>query len=92
MGRLHLIIKGRVQGVFFRASVQELAQSLDLTGWVRNRIDDSVELVAEGAPEKLSVLRSWSQHGPSGAVVEQVDEIAEKETGEFSRFYVRGSM
>ena len=92
MSRLHLIIRGRVQGVFFRASAQEFAQSLGLTGWVRNRIDDSVELVAEGEPERLTVMREWSRHGPSGAVVEAVEEILDSETGEFFSFYVRGSI
>jgi acylphosphatase len=92
MSRIHLIIHGRVQGVFFRASAQELAVSLGLTGWVRNRIDDSVELVAEGAPEHIMVIREWSRRGPAGAVVDSVEEIAETETGEFYAFYVRGSI
>ena len=92
MSRIHLIIRGRVQGVFFRASAQELAQSLGLTGFVRNRIDDTVELIAEGDPEQIAVLRRWSYRGPSGAFVEAVQEIAESETGEFARFYVRGSL
>ena len=92
MSRIHLIIRGRVQGVFFRASTRELAQSLALTGYVRNRIDDSVELVAEGEPQVLTVLREWSYHGPTGAYVESVEEIAESETGEFAAFYVHGSL
>jgi acylphosphatase len=92
MSRIHLIIRGRVQGVFFRVSARELAQSLALTGFVRNRIDDSVELVAEGEPQTLRVLREWSHHGPNGAFVESVEEIVETETGEFAAFYVRGSI
>ncbi len=92
MSRIHLIIRGRVQGVFFRASASELARSLELTGYVRNRIDDSVELVAEGEIEPLAVLREWSRHGPSGAFVESIEEIVEGETGEFAAFYVRGSI
>ena len=92
MSRLRIIIRGRVQGVFFRSSASELARSLQLTGYVRNRIDDSVELVAEGEPQTLLVLREWSRHGPAGAVVESIEEIVEAETGEFATFYVRGSI
>ncbi len=92
MSRLHLIIHGRVQGVFFRASAREVAVSLGLTGWVRNRIDDSVELVAEGEPQRLSVLRVWANTGPTGAFVESIEELTESETGEFAAFYVRGSI
>lgn len=92
MSRIHLIIRGRVQGVFFRVSARDLARSLALTGYVRNRIDDSVELVAEGEPETLTVLREWSRRGPEGAFVESVEEIVETETGEFATFYVRGSI
>jgi acylphosphatase len=92
MSRIHLIIKGRVQGVFFRASARDLARSLALTGYVRNRIDDSVELIAEGDPGPLTVMREWSRHGPEGAFVESVEEIVETETGEFAAFYVRGSI
>lgn len=81
-----------MQGVFFRASARDLARSLALTGYVRNRIDDSVELVAEGDLKTLTVLREWSRRGPQGAFVESVEEIVETETGEFAAFYVRGSI
>lgn len=91
MGRLHLIIRGRVQGVFFRSSAQELGQALGLTGWVRNRADESVELVAEGPAEKLALVLNWSRRGPAGAAVESIEQIQERETGEFASFYVRGS-
>jgi acylphosphatase len=89
VGRLHLIIKGRVQGVFFRVRAQEVAEELGLSGVVRNRPDGSVELVAEGADEKLSRLRDWAKRGPSEAHVSFVDEISERETGEFSDFRIR---
>ncbi len=92
MSRVHLIIRGRVQGVFFRGSTHKLAASLGLTGWVRNRIDDSVEVVAEGAPQHVSALRVWARSGPPGAVVESIEEIVDAETGEFAAFYVRGSI
>ncbi|HXW51809.1 MAG TPA: acylphosphatase [Candidatus Acidoferrales bacterium] len=90
MARAHLIVYGRVQGVFFRASAQETAQSLGLVGFVRNLPDGAVEIVAEGDPESLGRLRSWAAHGPAGAIVDSVDDIAEKATGEFRRFAISG--
>ena len=89
MGRLHLIIKGRVQGVFFRVRAQEVAEELGLSGVVRNRPDGCVELVAEGPDQELSRLRDWARRGPSEAHITGVDEIAERETGEFSDFRIR---
>jgi acylphosphatase len=88
MGRLHLIIKGRVQGVFFRVRAQEVAEELGLFGVVRNRSDGSVELVAEGSKQKLTRLRDWAKRGPSEALVSGVEEIPERETGEFSDFRI----
>jgi acylphosphatase len=90
MPRIHLIIRGRVQGVFFRASAQELADSLRLVGWVRNRHDGAVEIVAEGGAASLTHLGGWARRGPPGAFVEDVEEISEAETGEFRTFGVRG--
>ena len=91
MGRLHAIIRGRVQGVFFRASIVERARALGLVGWVRNRHDGSVECVAEGEGERLLALRVYCASGPQGAYVERVDLIEEMESGEFTSFDVRSS-
>jgi acylphosphatase len=88
---MHVIVRGRVQGVFFRVKIQELARSLDLAGWVRNRADESLEIVARGPAEKLALLRDWARHGPPGAAVESVEEIEDEEVGELSGFYVRGT-
>ena len=89
MPRLHLRIRGRVQGVFFRASAVEQARDLGLTGWIRNRHDGSIELVAEGTGDTLAVLRSWCAHGPAGANVREVEELKAAATGEFVEFRVR---
>lgn len=86
--RLHLSISGDVQGVFFRANAQSVASGLSLTGWVRNKDDGSVELVAEGDPESLRKLREWCKKGPAGARVERVDERWGLATGEFRGFSV----
>jgi acylphosphatase len=89
MPRLHLIIRGHVQGVFFRASIADVARLDGLTGWVRNRFDGAVETVAEGPKDALEVLRAFCKRGPRGAVVSEVEAIEEPPTGEFDRFDVR---
>ncbi|MBC5805849.1 MAG: acylphosphatase [Candidatus Eremiobacter antarcticus] len=86
MGRVHLIVRGRVQGVFFRASAQDEARLRHLTGWVRNRADGAVELVAEGSDEALAAFTAWCRRGPAGAQVDALEEIVERESGRFSDF------
>ena len=66
----HLSISGDVQGVGFRYSMCAEARRLQLAGWVRNRLDGSVEAVATGEPEALDRLEQWAQHGPGGAGVD----------------------
>lgn len=70
--RLNVLVLGDVQGCFFRASALEQAQSLNLTGWVRNLGDGSVEIEAEGRRYALEELLKWAQHGPPSARVENV--------------------
>ena len=76
--------------MFYRAFALERARELGLKGWVRNRSDGSVELVAEGDGDALSALRGWCVKGPPGAIVRETDELHEAETGDFSSFSVRG--
>lgn len=87
--RLHATIEGRVQGVGFRAFVIDRAIALGLTGWVRNRWDRSVEVVAEGSRADLDKLLLVLRRGPTAASVLRVDQDWEEPTGEFSRFSVR---
>lgn len=70
---VHIVVRGRVQGVWFRASAQERASGLHLTGWVRNRPDGAVELHAEGDPEKLDQFIQWCREGPPAAKVTRLD-------------------
>ncbi len=87
--RIHLQIEGRVQGVFYRASARERAHDLGLTGWVRNRPDGRVELVAEGPREALESLLAWCRKGPPLARVDSVEADWGAPTGEHSPFEVR---
>lgn len=87
--RAHVIISGRVQGVFFRHHTQEMAYLLNLTGWVKNRRDGRVEAVFEGDKGKVDQMIQWCHRGPSEAKVVNVDTTWESYTGEFENFSVR---
>jgi len=69
----HVVVWGRVQGVFFRSSCQERARALGVAGWVRNTSTGSVELWAEGDPARIDDLVRWCGDGPGHAVVERVE-------------------
>lgn len=86
--RAHLIIEGRVQGVWFRDSTRKEAIRLGLSGWVTNCLDGSVEVVAEGPRDKVKTLTEWCHHGPPAARVAKVQEIKEDFTGEFQSFRI----
>lgn len=87
--RLHAIVEGVVQGVNFRYYTQERALSLRLTGWVRNRADGSVEVLAEGPRASLDRLLEFLRRGPPAASVAAVKEAWQASTGEFARFEIR---
>jgi len=70
---LHLVIHGRVQGVYFRQSMHNQAQGLQVCGWVRNRSDGTVEAVVHGTPAAVDAIVVWAQRGPELARVERVD-------------------
>ena len=86
--QVQLFVRGRVQGVFFRASAQREAKRLGLTGWVKNRPDGTVELIAEGEEDELKELIVWANHGPSNARVERVDVRWRGFVGDFSDFRI----
>ena len=81
-------IRGRVQGVFFRAEASDRARSLGLGGWIRNNRDGTVEAVFEGPRERVESIVRWCGRGPPGAVVETVETDWEEPHGERS-FAVR---
>lgn len=71
--RVWVRVEGLVQGVWFRASTQREAVGLDLTGWVRNEMDGSVMLEAQGRPEGLEELLAWLRDGPPNARVDGLE-------------------
>jgi acylphosphatase len=89
--RRRIVIRGRVQGVFFRVTTRERAAVWGVAGWVRNTADGSVEAVLEGEEASVEKLVRWCRKGPSGALVTGVDVIPERYTGEFSTFSIEHS-
>ena len=85
--RLHAIVVGHVQGVGFRMFAIEQARRLDLTGWVRNRSDGSVEVTAEGQREDLDELLRALRSGPQFATVSRVEPTFSLGSGEFKQFW-----
>lgn len=86
--RVHLVISGDVQGVGYRTWARKQARDLGLVGWVKNREDGTVEVVAEGEKKDLEEFIKQCQHGPDVAWVENLEVIWEKSTGEFVEFEV----
>ncbi len=86
--QVHLFVRGRVQGVFFRAAAQREARRLGLTGWVKNRADAAVELLVEGEEEAIKELVGWAYKGPGAARVDAVDVRWRSFTGEYSDFRI----
>ncbi|MEW6717250.1 MAG: acylphosphatase [Chloroflexota bacterium] len=87
--RLHAIISGHVQGVNFRFYTRQEADRLGVVGWVRNRWDGTVEVLAEGEKQFLVQFLGWLQHGPPAARVTDLKPTWSEATGEFSSFNVR---
>ena len=87
--RYHCWVTGRVQGVSYRASTQQQAQTLGLTGWVKNLADGRVEWVAEGDETALQQLLKWAYLGPRYAQVEQIELNQTIATNEFQAFEIR---
>ena len=85
----HVIVKGHVQGVGYRASMMMEARRLNVTGWVRNRVDGGVEAMVHGWPSDVAQILNWARHGPVGARVSamQVNESS----GAFDSFEQRPS-
>jgi acylphosphatase len=83
-----VVVRGRVQGVFFRDSVRQRAESRGVAGWVANRSDGAVEAVFEGEPDAVEALVEFARQGPRSAEVEDV-EVSEEDPEGLSGFEVR---
>jgi acylphosphatase len=86
--RVRIVVSGRVQGVYFRASARDMARQCGVCGWVRNRPDGAVEAVAEGEKAAVQAFTAWCHEGPAGAYVTSVQVVKEPYTGEFEGFQV----
>ena len=80
--RVRVRIRGRVQGVFFRAEARARAESLGLAGWARNAEDGSVEAVFEGQEQRVESMVDWCRRGPAGALVDELEVEREEPSGE----------
>jgi acylphosphatase len=89
MKALHLMIHGRVQGVWFRASTQEVAGRLKIHGWVRNMPDGSVETHIQGDDKAVKDMLAWCYQGPPGARVDRIDISEVTPQAEYKTFSIR---
>lgn len=87
MKTIRLIVKGKVQGVFYRAHTKEVADLLGIKGWVRNLPDNNVEITATAAEDVLQKFIGWCKQGPPRAKVEEV-VVEELSLGEFNGFII----
>jgi len=72
MSTIHLLITGKVQGVFYRATAKKIANQLNIKGWIKNTKDGNVEATATGNEEQLKEFINWCKQGPENAKVEEV--------------------
>jgi acylphosphatase len=87
--RRHVVVRGEVQGVFFRDSTRREAESHGVSGWVKNRDDGSVEAVFEGPADAVEAVLEWCRSGPSRAHVEDMHVSVEEESDGLDGFEVR---
>ncbi len=76
-----MIVRGLVQGVYFRASVRDRARSLGVAGWARNLPDGGVEAAFEGPPEAVESMVEYCRRGPGSAVVQEIEVTRERPEG-----------
>ena len=88
MKQVRVMIKGRVQGVFFRVSTQEMAIKLGVTGWVKNCPDGSVEAVFQGTASSVDAVVEWCHKGSPQSLVETVSVELEDIHSKYQRFLI----
>jgi acylphosphatase len=92
MIRTHLIIKGRVQGVGYRANVRRMANKFNIRGWARNLRNGDVEITVEGTEVEVQKLIVWCHRGPTSAYVSKVTVEKKPATGEFDGFRIKSTL
>ena len=86
--RAHVFVSGDVQGVFFRRTAKAEAEKLGVVGWIRNRNDGSVEVVAQGEKDKVDKFIEWCKKGPPFAKVENMEVEWRKNIEDFEEFEI----
>ncbi len=86
--RVHILISGKVQGVFFRQALKVVAKKNNVTGWVRNLTDKRVEATLEGYNESVNLVIEWAKIGPANSRVDNIEINNEEFKNEFSTFEV----
>lgn len=89
ISRVHVVIYGKVQGVWFRANTKDMADKLGLKGWVKNTIEGNVEAVFEGNDNCVNKMLEWCNHGPKLAIVKKVKIERQPVKNEFNRFVIK---
>jgi acylphosphatase len=85
---VHAVIRGRVQGVFFRMETKRAAERFGVSGWVKNLKDGTVEAVFEGERERIDAILDWCKQGPPHAHVENLDLKWDEFRGEYQGFEI----
>ena len=85
---VHILIRGKVQGVFFRQALKVLAIKNNVHGWVRNLKDNRVEVLLEGDSNAVNLIIEWAHHGPANSRVDEIKLNSEEFKNEFTTFEV----
>jgi len=85
---INYLIFGKVQGVWFRAETQKIANELGIKGWVKNLEDGRVEVLAQGTDKQLQQFREWLNHGPPKAEVEKIEAYESECLTDFEEFKI----
>ena len=86
--RVHILVSGKVQGVFFRQALKVIAKKNNVVGWVRNLTDKRVEAILEGDNKSVNLVIEWAKIGPANSHVDNIEINNEEFENEFSTFEV----
>ena len=84
----HILVKGEVQGVFFRKSAKQVAEALNITGWVKNTAEGYVEIFAQASVDEVDQLVEWCKQGPPKAYVQEVEVNDAKPDSSIKHFFI----